>query len=121
MGSAIVYYYNNSACDDIADNYYKIDLVDGTRWFVIAQNGSNHAHIVVDINGKKPPNILGVDAFYFTIQKAPLNEANRHKIDAPGVYYFGHGIERSKMLECCKNEGFTCSALIVTDGDKITY
>jgi hypothetical protein len=88
----------------------------------MVQNGSNHVHPVVDINGDKPPNIYGGDQFLFTIQKkAPLSETNLHKIDEPGVYNYGHGMSRTTVETNCKDNGSMCGMLIMMDGDKINY
>jgi prepilin-type N-terminal cleavage/methylation domain-containing protein len=105
------------------DDCYKIKLTDGTKWAFLVQNSSNHFHLFVDIDGDKPPNRYGGDQFVFTIQKkAPFYEPGVHKIDTPGVYYYGHGVSRATIENNCKTgDGIMCGLLIMMDGDKVNY
>jgi hypothetical protein len=101
------------------DYMYYIKLTDGTRWAIRLQN-TNHFHIYVDTNGDKKPNKLGNDVFQYTVPIDALNDGY-HKIDAPGVYYYGSGLDRAALLSNCTGVGEACAALIAIDGDKINY
>ena len=78
---------------------------------------------LVDINGKKRPNILGKDNFY--LELALANNAKlrfsgsgyRISFDTKRVTY--NTITREKLLEYCTTTGTACGALIHADGWQI--
>lgn len=99
--------------------YYKIIMADGSRW-IFETNEADHTHVVIDVNGSKKPNIVGSDVFTFTITKTAFVDTF-HNVSDTGVYYYGAGIPRADLLSICKDSGHTCGALIIMDGDKMTY
>lgn len=111
-----VKYTNGSAYEE---GYYKVILADGSRMATLAQQGS-HIHIIYDLNGAKPPNMLGTDVFLFTITGTPLKESGLHDIPDGGLYFYGHGMDRATALANCKSQGMECGALIAMDGWKIS-
>jgi hypothetical protein len=101
--------------------YYKLKLADGSRW-LINTSDTDFINIDVDINGDKKPNVYGSDQFCFLITKRAITNSSV-KVDGPGVYFFGHGLDKTALLNSCRagSSGYTCGALIVLDGWKITY
>jgi len=92
--------------------------------FIAVEVQDNHTHFYIDIDGAKGSNRLGRDVFRFTLTPTPLNETNYHKIDKPGFYPVGTGLDRDTIISagpgCSKtSEGQTCGALIVLDGWQI--
>lgn len=94
---------------------------------IILKHGWNSTNddifIVIDINGKKSPNIMGKDAFLFFLNKTtnqllPFGAGNSRDYYFSGGKYDGWGA-------CSKNEpspyyaGALCGALIITDGWQI--
>lgn len=101
------------------DGLYKIILADGSRWMIETVE-ANHTHVFVDVNGLKKPNLMGSDVFAFTITKGAFADYI-HDVSDTGVHYMGAGLTRAKMLSNCLDNGYSCGALIVTDGDKMSY
>lgn len=101
-------------------NYWvKLKLNDGTL-IALQKQDNTHVHIDVDINGYNKPNTFGKDIFVITIVKDKLKDTS-HQINKPGLYFFGHGLERNEIINNtlgCKTdkEGLMCGELILIDG-----
>ena len=110
------------------DQVYSAFLMTGVQLFFSARN--TYAVILVDINGNSKPNMFGKDTFLFTLAKgkkiAPIVN-----IEKPGVYMYGEGQSRKKLLSSGYNNylcsklggsvaGAYCGALIKEDGWKIS-
>lgn len=73
----------------------------------------NCIDISVDVNGEKKPNIGGRDRFiFFYCPKSASAFPTSKIIPAAGK----HIKTREQALEQCKNDKYTCSALLLFDG-----
>ena len=72
-------------------------------------------YIIIDINGKKKPNLIGYDAFYFTI-----NENNNYELRPYGWF---NGITRETIKEGYSYNGNTvaCKKLPDKENPKMSY
>ncbi len=96
---------------------YFFILADGSR--VILLNQKAHAHFLYDINGNKKPNTVGMDVFVFTLTPRAFSEEGTHNVPEPGLYPYGAGLSRNKMLTQCKGQGDACTGLIISDNYQI--
>ena len=126
-------------------NYANFILNDSTAVSVIdINNFANPSYyyiqVLVDINGKAPPNIIGKDVFSFLIVPKALSQYNSgngdllNNIQSGGVYPDGYGMNRynlmigyyapyrgySKTANSSPWVGTYCTALIMLDGWKIS-
>lgn len=102
-------------------NNVSFKVLDGTVVFIEKQD-DNHQHIWVDLNGLNKPNTFGKDIFILTLVKDSLNDSI-HVISKPGIYMYGHGLSREKVISshCLKNNtGYACGQLILMDGWQIS-
>lgn len=68
---------------------------------------SNNIHIVIDTNGSKKPNLSGIDAFYFVINKT----------NGLIPYDYSKDMTRDDLLAQCKaSNRLRCTGLILYDG-----
>ncbi len=68
---------------DIDPNYYKLIMNDGTYMWIRTANGvygkvydGECAICFIDVNGKNPPNTLGIDIFDFQVNKNSIRTLN---------------------------------------------
>ena len=108
------------------DTSYRFILNDGTIIIIPSSSTNSFKYIIVDINGKKKPNISGRDVFAFiyvtNYTDTWFNQDYNGKFI--GVYPFW---TRNKNLKYCKEDnptglGFnvSCAALIMQDSWKIS-
>ena len=128
QGSNIAYKYKNG-------NTYNISIytrysagrilfstTDGVSYFIIIIRWRDIANgdwtpifnpkqeVIVDVNGIKPPNVLGKDIFRFWIDfKDGIVRAD------------GYNKSTSEINSSCNTSGIACAAKIMQDGWKITY
>ncbi len=123
---------NNSACSESwctdANGYY-IMLANGTIIGVCNYiNGSDphYKSIIIDINGKKGPNKIGIDYFIYTIQERGFLPYGIGFYNL-GENAFGNNPDRNKIAASSgrgcssKGTGVFCSALILHDNWQIKY
>lgn len=104
-------------------NRVSFKLADGTLFFIEKQDDL-HMHIWVDLNGLKEPNTFGKDVFVLTLVGDAFKDVY-HIIPKPGLYMFGHGLDRNEVISngngCSKNKsGISCSELILMDNWQIS-
>ncbi len=119
---AMSYLNNNSyAPADIFNNTSTFYTADGMLWYIVSSDekcstGKDSSlfsdaclSILVDINGPKKPNVIGVDIFAFYITKE-------------AVIPFGTSPKGEQDLSTCSNSstGFACTTKILSDG-KISW
>ncbi|MBE7705846.1 MAG: type II secretion system protein [Cyanobacteria bacterium SIG30] len=115
----------NSTTDRLpTNNYYFFQLSDGTYVGVLSVNNSSHGGnkgttIIVDINGDKKPNTLGIDVFNFGHMALERGQV-RNKF-----LYTGHDKTIKENITdsedgCNKNSnGNRCITVIIQNGWKI--
>ena len=89
--------------------------------------GSTTMEIVIDINAASGSNTWGKDVFSIVVQKSKGNGIHTSTKTPAGIYLYGEGFSREKMLNngygCNKTgqfAGLYCGALIKEDGWKIS-
>ena len=85
------------------EQYYKVILIDGSSIWIRGGADVNGTGIFLDVNGKKPPNKIGVDLFAFP--------ARENRIEPEGL--------NSYASSCInKTNGYTCTAWVVYKGNQ---
>ena len=100
-----------------SNSWYKMELANGTYIGVAwVYQHANQVIFVVDVNGRKKPNRVGYDIFYFSIW-APSNNSKGDGLYA-GAYLYAK--EKKAENACvCSGDGKGCSAIIKRNGWKI--
>ena len=95
--------FQSKVTDFSLDCYYKLRLADGSEIFIRPTN--NGANIMVDINGKHVPNVLGKDIFFFGLKENGKCSAAGAGLDPKG----------SGWATCNpkKGEGWNCTGRVV--------
>jgi hypothetical protein len=101
------------------DKYNVIVLPSGAWVIYRNDSSSNTKEIIVDINGSKNPNIIGIDLFYlYFLSSGKL--IFKHTNSNTGDVEYEVNKTRTQLLSgnnySCSNYGFWCGALIQADG-----
>ncbi|MBE7707007.1 MAG: type II secretion system protein [Cyanobacteria bacterium SIG30] len=111
---------NGNTTIDIASTYYIIYFADGTLLGVQPRTSSGWkaANILIDINGDKKPNRLGIDAFAFGYVMHDPNGISSGKIITTHDNDRSYNELFTKGSSACnkKSDGDTCITAIIKNG-----
>ena len=100
-------------------NNYNIQtgiLADGTSFWILSNirsNGVYNGQILVDVNGHKKPNRLGIDAFLFIVLENGKVVPNGIDIPELNDWYSRGNYKECNMKSNDKYNGYGCTALIL--------
>ena len=101
------------------DNNYNIQsgiLADGTNFWILSSfrsNGVYNGQILVDVNGHKKPNRLGVDAFLFIVLENGRIVPNGVELSELNDWYSRGNYKECNMTSTNKYNGYGCTALLL--------